>query len=105
MQSQEHVSPWLTSIQTNYPQGVATIALLLKIKKQLSPTLVFTYSVGCIQDRGELVATGLSLADPSSLNYAKLRWRDPNTRGFLRTLAKAMQKVLTLSSLPGSLLG
>ena len=45
------------------------------------------------------MATGLSLADPSSLNYAKLRWRDPNTRGFLRTLAKAMQKVLTLSRL------
>ena len=45
------------------------------------------------------MATGHSLADPGSLNYDKLRWRDPNTRGFLRTLGKAMQKVLTLSSL------
>ena len=45
------------------------------------------------------MAKGHSLADPGSLNYAKLRWRDPNAHVFLRALGKAMQHVFHLASL------
>ena len=97
MHSQEHVSTWIISIQATFPQSDASIALLLKIKKLVGPALVFTYSVGCFQDMGALVATGGSLAEHGSITYAQLKWRDSTACGLLRTLSRALQQVLLLS--------
>ena len=94
MHSQQHISPWLLSIQANFPHSDASISILLKIKKLVEPALVFTYLVGCFQDRVALVATGGSFAEHGSVNYAQLKWRDSNARGFLMTLSRALQQVL-----------
>ena len=34
---------------------------------------MFTYSIGCFQDRGALVATGGSLAENGTITYAQLK--------------------------------
>ena len=70
MHCQQHISHWLLSIQANFPHSAASISILLKIKRLMEPALVFTYSVGCFQDRVALVDTRGSSAEHGSINYA-----------------------------------
>ena len=65
----------------------------------MEPALVSTYSVGCFQARVTMVDSGDSLAEYGSSNYAQLKWKDSNARGFLRALSRVLQQVLLLSRL------
>ena len=79
---QQHISQWLPSIQANFPQSAAAISLLTRIKRVMDQALVSTYSVGCFQARVIMVDSGQSLVEYGSSNYAQLKWKDTNARGF-----------------------
>ena len=65
----------------------------------MDKALILAYSVGGFQARVDMVEVGRCIAEHGSSNYAQLKWKDKNARGFLRASSRALQQVLLLSRL------
>ena len=81
---------WIGAITSSHPQEETALELLSSIRETTLPTLILAYTVGCLQDREHLAATGKTSVDVSSAQYAKLQWATPIIKGFLPTLGRAL---------------
>ena len=65
----------------------------------MDQALILAYSVGGFQARVNMVELGHCIAEHGSANYAQLKWKDKNARGFLRASSRALQQIILLSRL------